>query len=215
MESQARLKIIRQESQKIGVDFSDEAISQIETYFQELVRWNQKINLTGHKEENRIISNLFIDSLAFQKVFKQKTGSSILDVGSGAGFPGLPLKISFPSLFVTLVEPNLKKVSFLHRIIGILKLKNVAVEPCRIEDLNKSEKYKKIFDFIFVKALRFDVCLPYVKTFLREDGKLILSLPKKSRKLEEIPGFFVQEEISYLLPFDFGERVLSVLSPTN
>ena len=118
MESQATLKTIRQESLKIGVDFSDEAISQIETYFQELVRWNQKINLTGHKEENRIISNLFIDSLAFQKVFKQKTGSSILDVGSGAGFPGLPLKISCPHLFVTLVEPNLKKSRFFTISLG-------------------------------------------------------------------------------------------------
>ena len=215
MESQATLKTIRQESQKIGVDFSDEAISQIETYFQELVRWNQKINLTGHKEKSYILANLFIDSLAFHKVFEQKTRSSIVDIGSGAGFPGLPLKISCPSLFVTLVEPNLKKVSFLHHIVGILKLKNVAIEPSCIEDLNKSEEYKRMFDFIFLKALRFDVCLPYVKTFLREDGKLVLSRSKKPQKIEEIPGFFVQEEISYLLPFGCGERVLLVLGPAN
>ena len=215
MESQTTLETIRRESQKIGVDFSDKAISQIETYFQELMRWNKKINLMGHKEESCTIANLFIDSLAFHKVFKQKTGSSILDVGSGAGFPGLPLKISCPDLFVTLVEPNLKKVSFLHHIVGLLKLKNVYVETSRIEDLNKSEEYKKIFDFIFLKALRFDACLPYVKPFLRKDGKLILSRPKKSQNLEDVPGFFVQEKISYLLPFDFGERVLLVLSPTN
>jgi len=215
MEIQATLKTIRQESQKIGVDFSDEEISQIFMYFQELMSWNKKINLTGHKEESSILANLFIDSLAFCKVFKEETGNSILDIGSGAGFPGLPLKISCPSLAVTLAEPNLKKVSFLHHIIGILKLKNVTVEPSRIEDLNKSEAYKKLFDFIFLKALRFDVCLPYVKPLLRRDGKLIISCPEKSRNVNEIPGFFVQEEISYLLPFDFGERVLLVLSPTN
>ena len=215
MESQTTLETIRRESKKIGVDFSDKAISQIETYFQELMRWNKKINLMGHKEESCTIANLFIDSLAFHKVFKQKTGSSILDVGSGAGFPGLPLKISCPQLFVTLVEPNLKKVSFLHHIVGILKLKNVAIEPSRIEDLNKFEEHKKIFDFIFLKALRFDALLPYVRPFLGKDGKLILSRPKKSRNPGEITGFFVQEEISYILPFGFGERVLLVLSPTN
>ena len=215
MESQITPKTIRQESQKIGVDFSDEEIRQIITYFQELMKWNQKINLTGHKEENYIIANLFIDSLAFHKVFKQNNTSSILDIGSGAGFPGLPLKISFPSLFVTLMEPNLKKVSFLHHIIGTLKLENVRVEPSRIEDLSKSEKYKKIFDFIFLKALRFDVCLPYVKPFLRENGKLVISRAKKSENIGEIPGFFVQEQISYLLPFEFGERALLVLSPVN
>ena len=82
MESQTTLKTIRQESQKIGVCLSDEAISQIETYFQELMRWNQKINLTGHKEKSYILANLFIDSLAFHKVFEQKTRSSILDIGS-------------------------------------------------------------------------------------------------------------------------------------
>ena len=215
MEIQVPLKTITQECQKIGLDFSDEAVSQIEAYFQELMKWNQKINLIGHREERPIIANLFLDSLAFHKVFKQETVSSILDIGSGAGFPGLPLKISFPNLFVTLVEPNLKKVSFLHHIIGILQLKNVAVEPIRIEDLGKSGAHQEIYDFIFVKALRFDVCLPYVKPFLREDGKFILSRSKKSQNLREIPGFFVKQEISYLLPFDCGERVLLVLSPIN
>jgi len=215
MESQIILRTIKQESQKIGLDISDGGIRQINAYFHELMMWNQKINLTGHKEESCIIANLFIDSLAFHKVFKQKTKSSILDVGSGAGFPGLPLKISCPNLFVTLVEPNLKKVSFLHHIIGTLKLKNVVVEPSRIEDLSKSEEFKESFDFIFLKALRLDVCLPYVKTFLRKDGKLILSRPKKFQKIEEIPGFFLKEEISYLLPFNYGERVLLVLGPAK
>ena len=70
MESQTTLETIRRESKKIGVDFSDKAISQIETYFQELMRWNKKINLMGHKEESCTIANLFIDSLAFHKVFK-------------------------------------------------------------------------------------------------------------------------------------------------
>ena len=73
----------------------------------------------------------------------------------------------------------------------------------------------KIYDFIFVKALRFDVCLPYVKPFLRKEGKFILSCSRRFQNPEEIPGFFVQQEISYLLPFDCGERVLLVLCPID
>ena len=149
MQHSTRFSLIKKESEKIGVDLSDETIHQFETYIHELMKWNQKINLTGHKDENYIIANLFIDSLAFHKGLKEKTSGSILDIGSGAGFPGLPVKISEPGLSVCLVEPNLKKVSFLHHVIGTLNLKNVGVEPERIEDLNKSRKDNNAFDFIF------------------------------------------------------------------
>ena len=215
MKSPTTFPLIKEESQKIGLELSEETINQFEAYLHELMKWNQKINLTGHKEEKFIIGNLFIDSLAFHKVLKEKKSGSVLDVGSGAGFPGLPLKMSEPKLSVTLVEPNLKKVSFLHHLIGTLELKNVEVEPKRIEDLSKSKKYENLFDFIFLKALRFDVCLPYVRPLLSDEGKLILSRSKKNEKTEETPGFFVHEEIFYELPFGFGERVLIVLSPTN
>lgn len=203
---------LKEESKKIGIELSDQAMNQFEIYLQELMKWNKKINLIGHKGEQDVIANLFIDSLAFLTALKEKDFGSILDIGSGAGFPGLPIKISEPRRSVTLVEPNLKKVSFLHHLIGTLELQNVSVEPERIEEMANIEKG---FDFILLKALRFDVCLPYVRPLLSQDGKVVLSRSKNKAEVLDIHDFVIHEEIFYELPLGFGERVLIVLSPTN
>lgn len=212
---QATFDIIKQESEKIGVELSDEAINHFETYLRELTRWNHKINLTGHKEEKSIMSNLFIDSLAFSKAFCGEWPKSILDIGSGAGFPGLPLKILDSTISLTLLEPNLKKVSFLHHIIGTLALTRIKVEATRIEDASKFLQIEKSFDCIVLKALRFDACLPYVKALLSDDGIVVLSRSKNIQSATNISGFTVQNEIFYQLPFGLGERSLVVLCPTD
>jgi len=214
MESQSCLDLIKQESQKLGLSISDVTIGHFETYIKELLKWNKKINLIGHKEEKFIIGNLLIDSLNFFRVIQEKPNGSVLDIGSGGGFPGLPLKISEPRLVMTLVEPNLKKVSFLHHIIGTFDLKTVEVESKRIEELNIYSQFKGCFDFIILKALRLDVCLPYVTPMLSENGKVVMSRSPKNEKVHEISGFLVQREIPYVLPCGMGERVLTVLIPT-
>lgn len=215
MELTTTFGIIKRESEKIGVNLADESIGQLETYLREITRWNQKINLTGHKEEKYIIANLFIDSLAFSKAFCEESPQSILDIGSGAGFPGLPLKILDSGIALTLLEPNLKKVSFLHHIIGTLALPKVRVEPKRIEDINKILQIEKPFDCIVLKALRFDVCLPYVRALLGDLGRVILSRSKKSGNTTDFSGFSIQKEICYQLPFGFGDRELVVLIPAS
>ncbi len=215
MPSISNFDLIEQESLKIGCQLTKESCEQFEWYFRELVRWNQKINLIGHQKEKDIISNLFIDSLAFHKVFNDELPNSVLDIGSGAGFPGLPVKIYERKLSVTLVEPNLKKVAFLHHIIGSLELKNVHVEAKRIEEMPNFLPFQKAYDWILLKALRYDVCLPYVKPLLSERGKIVLSRSKKHETLPDLMGFTVQKEVCYQLPFGFGERVLIVLSLTS
>jgi len=215
MHNLSHFDLIEQESHKIGCQLTRESCEQLELYFRELIRWNQKINLIGHTKEKDIIANLFIDSLAFQKVFNDELPNSVLDIGSGAGFPGLPLKIYKPKLSVTLVEPNLKKVAFLHHIIGSLGLKNVYVEAKRIEEMPNFLPFQKTYDWILLKALRYDVCLPYVKPLLREKGKVVLSRTKKHETLPEVMGFTVQKEVCYQLPFGFGEREFLVLSPIS
>ena len=215
MPSISTFDLIEQESLKIGCQLTKESCEQFEWYFRELVRWNQKINLIGHQKEKDIISNLFIDSLAFHKVFNDELPNSVLDIGSGAGFPGLPLKIYKPKLSVTLVEPNLKKVAFLHHIIGSLELKSVHVEAKRIEEMPNFLPFQKAYDWILLKALRYDVCLPYVKPLLSERGKVVLSRSKKHETLQDVMGFTVQKEVCYQLPFGFGERELIVLRLTS
>ena len=199
----------------MGVELSDESINHFKTYLGELTRWNQKINLTGHKEEKYIISNLFLDSLAFSKAFYDKWPKSILDIGSGAGFPGLPLKILDSTISLTILEPNLKKVSFLHHIIGTLSFSRVKVEPTRIEEASNFSQFEMSFDCIVLKALRFDVCLPYVRSLLSDTGIVVLSRSPKIQNITYFSGFTIKKEIFYQLPFGYGERSLVVLCPSE
>ena len=114
---------------------------------------------------------------------------------------------------IILLEPNLKKVAFLHHIIGSLGLKNIRVEPCRIEEFSKKAEYHEKFDWVFMKALRFDVGLAYVTPILSESGKCVFC------RAEPLPpdlvpkGFSVVNELSYELPFGLGKRLLSIVGP--
>ena len=213
METGPYFDLIHQESEKIGFKIEKDVIQKFETYLLELTKWNKKINLTGHREDRDIIANLFIDSLAFHKAIKGSQACSVLDIGTGAGFPGLPLKISEPKLSVTLVEPNLKKVSFLHHLIGTLSLKNVVVQAKRIEDVQHSEYLPKSYQWIILKGLRLDVCLPYVRPLLVDGGMIVISRAKSTDKELGVKGIIIHEKIPYQLPLGFGERELIVLSP--
>lgn len=199
----------------IDLEPTQETIDQFFIYFQELVKWNAKINLTGHKNEQKIIGNLFMDSLACTKVFLPETAYSILDIGSGAGFPGIPIGIVSPQQNVTLLEPNLKKVAFLHHIIGVLGLKNVRVESSRIEHFSEKTEFHEKFDWVFMKALRFDVGLSYVRPILSESGKCVFCRTKHLTLDIEFKKFSVLNEITYKLPFDLGERILSTVGPAK
>ena len=197
----------------IGMACDQATIDQFVFYLQELMRWNEKTNLTGHKKEEEMVGNLFFDSLACSRVFPSDAVCSILDIGTGAGFPGIPMGIVSPQQNFTLLEPNLKKVAFLHHIIGSLGLKNIHVEPCRIEQFSRKPEYHGKFDWVFMKALRFDAGLAYVTAVLAESGRCVFC------RIEPLPpdlvpkGFSVVDEMSYELPFGFGNRILSVVSP--
>ena len=197
----------------IGIACDQETIDQFVFYLQEVMKWNEKTNLTGHKKEEEIIGNLFIDSLSCTRVFQQDTFYSVLDIGTGAGFPGIPMGIVSPRQDVTLLEPNLKKVAFLHHIIGSLGLKNVRVDPCRIEEFSQKPEYHEKFDWVFMKALRFDVGLAYVTPVLSGSGKCVFCRAEPLSPDVVPKGFSVVNEMPYELPFGLGKRILSVVSP--
>ena len=213
MNSKQLEDLFRQGCMAIGMAHDQAEIDKFVFYLQEVMKWNEKTNLTGHKKEEEMVGNLFVDSLACTKVFRPDTACSILDVGTGAGFPGIPIGIVSPRQDITLLEPNLKKVAFLHHIIGSLGLPNVRVEPCRIEQFSrKTEFHEKIY-WVFMKALRFDVGLAYLTPLLSESGKCVFC------RAEPLPpdlvpkGFSVVEELPYELPFGLGKRILSIVGP--
>ncbi|HJX30880.1 MAG TPA: 16S rRNA (guanine(527)-N(7))-methyltransferase RsmG, partial [Thermodesulfobacteriota bacterium] len=126
-----------QASEKLNIPLSEEAGLQFETYYQELIAWNKKINLTRITERKKVFIEHFIDSLIPERFIPAK--SSLIDLGSGGGFPGLPLKIIRPDLSVTLVDSSLKKVLFLRYLVRLLNLRGIVVLQKRLENHDFSD----------------------------------------------------------------------------
>ena len=133
-----------QAAEKSNIPLSEEAGLQFETYYQELIAWNKKINLTRITERKKVFIEHFIDSLIPERFIPLK--SSLIDLGSGGGFPGLPLKIIRPDLSVTLVDSSLKKVLFLRYLVRLLNLRGIVVLQKRLENHDFSDN-------------RYDVCI--------------------------------------------------------
>jgi len=192
-----------------------EEIDQFYLYFNELVLWNQRMNLTGLRSIKDIITTLFLDSLAGERIFSDGSGKYVLDVGSGGGFPGLPLKIVRPDIHLTLVEPTLKKVTFLRHIIGTLGLEGVDILPKRIQEMVGEKGLIGKFDYVISKALRVDSFLPFAQQFLHDCGKVVLYRSKSMDGCEHNYGMNVVREIHYELPFGFGRRMFVILEPIH
>ena len=131
---------IMRKSKNLGLDFSVEQISKFYKYMNMLIEWNEKINLTAIIEPNDIILKHFIDSLTIYKDIPNN--SSVVDVGTGAGFPGIPLAIMNESLKITLVDSLNKRLIFLQEVINELNLKNVELVHARAEELAQNKKYR-------------------------------------------------------------------------
>ena len=172
-----------------GIKVTDEMIIKFQKYLDLLMEWNQKINLTALKTEEEIIEKHFYDSLLMAEEIKFDD-QSLLDVGTGAGFPGIPLKIVFEDLFVTLLEPTLKRVNFLDIVIKELGLKKIVTVNKRAEDYVKDAR--SYYDLVTARAVSrlnmlLELCMPLVKV----DG---LFLAMKGSKGEEE----IQESINAL-----------------
>ena len=198
-----------------GISLSERQISQFISYFEELCSWNEKINLTSLGEPTEIVVNLFIDSLVGRFVIESSAEKSIVDIGSGAGFPGVPLAISFPQCHITLVEPKLKKTAFLHHIIGRMDLDNVDVESQTLQELVSREPQNRQYDYIFAKAIRPESIFPSVLSLLHSQSLVGLYRSKGLGQEDSYIGMRLDHEVSYDLPFGYGSRVLSVLKPVN
>lgn len=131
-----------------GVEVSAKSLGQIEVYISQLLKWNTKYNLTAIVDVDDVLEKHIVDSLAVLKHLK--TSSKVLDVGSGAGFPGFPLAICDPSLNIISVESIRKKVNFQKHVIRLLQLKNIQAIESRFEELNEKEVRP---DFIVARAL--------------------------------------------------------------
>lgn len=152
-----------------NITLSETQIQQFELYAKMLVEWNEKINLTAITDKDEILKKHFLDSLSFcQSVDGDLENKKLLDLGTGAGFPGIPIKILYPELNVTLVDSLNKRVDFLNIIIKELKLDNIIAIHSRAEDLAKDEIFREQYDFVVSRAVAnlavlSEYCIPFVK----------------------------------------------------
>lgn len=157
---------------KQNIKLNQEQKEKFYNYYNLLLEWNQKFNLTAITERQEVIYKHFLDSVsAYNKLEKN---SYILDVGAGAGFPSLPLKILRPDLKVVMLDSVNKKITFLQEVIKNLKLDNVKALHTRAEDLAQKEEYRENFDYVVSRAVsKLNTLCEYTLPFLKQNGELI------------------------------------------
>lgn len=200
---------------QLGFSLTDTQVHDFIYYYKELIAWNKKINLTSITQDKEIAVKHFLDSLAYSRVLIPfpNHNEAVLDVGSGAGFPGLPLKISHPDLDLTLLEPNVKKGAFLRHIIGKLRLNKTVVLAKRIQDLTEEPTYRGRYRHIVTRAIGIEQILPFARPLLAEKGFIVLGRSKPLEDRMDSYGLRIAREVSFSLPYGYGKRVLTVVEP--
>lgn len=159
-------KIFKEELKKINIDITDDQIEQLNIYHKLLCEWNEKINLTGITEKKEVYLKHFYDSLTLNKIIDLKNINSLCDVGSGAGFPGMVLKIVFPNLNVVLIDSLNKRINFLNDVINRLGLKGIKAIHARSEEY--ALENRETFELVTARAVAslpvlMELCIPLVK----------------------------------------------------
>lgn len=203
---------------KWDIELSDIQLSQLDKYYNLLIEWNQKINLTAITEYEDVLIKHFLDSSALLN-YLNLDGISLLDVGTGAGFPGLVLKIVNPSTNIVLVDSLNKRVNFLNSVISDLSLTGISAIHSRIEDLAHDSNYREKFDVVTSRAVAnmstlSEYCIPFVKTggvFAPYKSGSIIDEVDSSKNAISILGGKINSVEEYVLPdTDYSRSIVFV-----
>jgi len=201
--------LLKVHSDEMGIHLCPEQLEKFKLYFDHLRTWNESINLTSITDDRDIIIKHFVDSLAGLVPDEIAIGSKVIDVGTGAGFPGIPMKIARPDLRMVLVEPVQKKVSFLYSLIGHLRLTDVQVYYGTFQQFVRAFRGDELFSRVTTRALKSAVVLSDAREVLAEGGRAILYLGHSL--VEPVGGWSIVKHHAYSLPDGIGERVISVV----
>lgn len=207
--------LLRVGSETIGISLHAEQAEQFMAYLEQLQVWNRSFNLTGITSGKEIVIKHFIDSLSALRVSHMNIDSTLLDVGTGAGFPGIPLKVVRPDLSLSLIEPSHKKCSFLRFIVGFLRLQNVDIFNGTFDQYIADPASRRSFDYITTRALNPYVILNDGFKLLHQDGKAILYSSQSMHTSAQSPNWTLTDEYTFSLPEGYGQRVVSIFSASS
>ena len=198
----------RKDIEALGITLTEQQINQFLVYYEMLVEWNQMMNLTAITEYEEVMKKHFVDSISLVKAYDVSKSVSVIDVGTGAGFPGLALKIAYPQLKLTLLDSLNKRIQFLNAVIEKLGLDGVDTIHGRAEDFAKPGKLREKYDLCVSRAVAnlstlSEYCLPFVKEggeFISYKSEKIQEEMVKAEKAISILGGKVVKQVEFTLP---------------
>ncbi len=217
MELNEFCKEIEEKSSKIDINLDNEICNKLYNYMNLLLEWNEKINLTAITDEKEIILKHFIDSFTINKFIN--SGDKMLDIGTGAGFPGLPIKIIRAEVDVFLMDSLNKRINFLNEVIESLQLKNIEAFHSRAEEMAKNNKFREKFDVVTSRAVaKLNILLEYMLPYTKVNGKcLCMKGPnieeeiKEAEKALKILGGEIEKIEKIILPDSNIERKIIII----
>lgn len=214
-----KVNFFKENLKALELKLNNRQIEQFISYYDILIEWNKVMNLTGITKFEDVVIKHFIDSLSIVKALELESVESIIDIGTGAGFPGVPLKIVYPDINIVLLDSLNKRIKFLNEVISSLGLKKIRCIHGRAEDFSRQEEYREKFDLCVSRAVAnlsslAEYCMPYVKkdgVFISYKSVKLKEELKESKKAIHVLGGKIEKEVKFFLPNTDIERSLVVI----
>ena len=215
--------ILESKLQELNITLDENQSEQFHIFYNLLTEWNKVMNLTGITEYEEVVEKHFLDSLAIVKAVALQKVQNIIDIGTGAGFPGIPLKIAYPQLDVTLLDSLNKRVRFLDTVIENTGLNGIKAMHGRAEDYAKQTEYRENYDLCVSRAVAnlatlSEYCIPYIRTggiFVPYKSEDVENEVEHSKKAISLLGGNIKDIVKFQLPGTDIGRSFIIIEKTN